>query len=172
MKQKNKEKKEKIPLSSTSFALPTDHLYWWLNDSAAVWLFDDFSLLYWRDDCHAVTLSSAVVAACSSLCQSYHSWLFSVVFLYHPTSLRTANSQVCMPQTALKCPACPSIVATVVSRNPCCFLRSTYNTQLVFLAEAVAFPLLFSLFADSACFILHYPLKNLLLSMSVHLSSR
>lgn len=40
-------------------------------------------------------------------------------------SLKDQPAQVCTLQTAVKCPACPGIVATVVSRNLHCFPGST-----------------------------------------------
>lgn len=85
--------------------------FWWLLA---------FVLKKWPPCCQP----SAVTIAFSSLSPSFHTQLSSLLLpLYHPIS--AASSQVCILQTAVKCPPCPGIVATVVSRNLCCFLGST-----------------------------------------------
>lgn len=61
-----------------------------------------------------------------SFSPSFHGWLCAPLLpLHHPVSPGTASSRVCMLQTAVKCSAGQSIVATVVSTNFCCFLGST-----------------------------------------------
>lgn len=106
-----------IPQSSTSLlkshAWSVDHLSWSLK-----WFCDIFvggsSLKEWT-----VVLS----AACSSLLQIFIETSLHRA-IYHSISQWTPISQMCILQIAVNHPACSRTVATVASRNWCCFLRS------------------------------------------------
>lgn len=90
-----------------------------------------------------------ISAVLSNICKS---WLPAALFLPvfiagsppHCCLCYAISTPVCILQTAVKCPACPSIVATVVSGNLCCFLRVNLRYTIGILGWGSGFPLAFS----------------------------